>query len=78
MAVASVRGSGMLLKFALVLHELVEWSRAFGLYHGQPRQLPNEVKLAQLAQGLSERGRIAEIATRQHDPVRWIPIALVQ
>ena len=77
-AVASVSGSATAWNSPLRLHEIVERRRAFRLNHRQPRHLPDEAELAQFAQRLSERRRVAEIAARQHDPIRRIPIALVQ
>ena len=75
---ASVCGSATASEFALGLHELVKRRGAFGLDHSQSRDLADEAELAQFAQRLSECRRVAEIAAGQHNPIRRIPIALVQ
>ena len=79
-AVASVCGSvnGGAARTVGAVHQVVERRGAFGLNHGEARQLADEAELVQFAQSLAECRRIAEIAAGQNDPIRRSPIALVQ
>src|SRR5579883_395241 len=64
--------------FAALAPEFVERRRAFGLDHGQARHFSDKSEIAEFAQCFAESGRVAEIAAGQDDPVRRIPVALVQ
>jgi len=59
-------------------HKVVEWRGTSGLNHAEAWHLVDQANFAQLSQGFSEGGSVAQVPARQHDPVRRFPIALIQ
>src|SRR5439155_881012 len=51
---------------------------ARGLDGGEPWHARDETPVAGLTQRLAEGGRVAEVAGRQHDPLRRAPVELLQ
>ncbi len=64
--------------FGPVSEEILERRGAFGLNHCQARKAIDQADGEGFAQTFTECGHVAEVSARQHDPIRHMPIALIE
>ena len=73
-------GFGVFDRFVggMVLPHLVERGGTGGLNHRDTRNLVDDAEVVQLLHALGERGVVAEVASRNHEPVRHLPVELLE